>query len=318
VNHHGTTELEKLCGNPQDGGFYRHFERSAYSMSTPPNYPAPLTLRQQCLAPRLSRSMATEAPLPQFNGGALDGTDQMVSWASTPPRRPAPPIPEVLTTVYQFPTMEPLRFAYYPATHLHLPLRRDILHRAVIFEGDAKRQGTASTKWRDDVHGSKAKIRPQKGSGRARLGDKNSPMLRGGGVAFGPHPRDFSTKLPRKIYDLAWRTALSYRYRKGELIVVDNQFDLEQNWRGWINKIMKVNHWGNPDGRSLIVTRDRRPNLVEAMRKAGEHGRVKVEDDVDVKDLLELGRIIIEKRALDSIIREHSSDLNRTVASAVR
>jgi large subunit ribosomal protein L4 len=262
--------------------------------------------------------MATEAPLPQFNGGALDGADQMVSWASTPPRRPAPPIPEVLTTVYKFPTMEPLRFAYYPATHLHLPLRRDILHRAVIFEGDAKRQGTASTKWRDDVHGSGAKIRPQKGSGRARLGDKNSPMLRGGGVAFGPHPRDFSTKLPRKIYDLAWRTALSYRYRKGELIVVDNQFDLEQNWRGWINKIMKVNHWGNPDGRSLIVTRDRRPNLVEAMRKAGEHGRVKVEDDVDVKDLLELGRIIIEKRALDSIIREHSSDLNRTVASAVR
>ena len=81
---------------------------------------------------------------------------------------------------------------------------------------------------------------------------------------------------------------------------------------------MKGNQWGNADGRSLIVTRDKRPNLFEAMRKAGEHGRVKTEADVDVKDLLELGRIIIEKRALDSILREHSSDLNRTVASAVR
>ena len=81
---------------------------------------------------------------------------------------------------------------------------------------------------------------------------------------------------------------------------------------------MKGNHWGNVDGRSLIVTRDKRPNLFEAMRKAGEHGRVKTEADVDVKDLLELGRIIIEKRALDSILREHSSDLNRTIASAVQ
>src|SRR5438874_8149445 len=96
-------------------------------------------------------------------------------------------------------TLEPVRFDWYHAKHLHLPMRRDILHRAVVFEGDATRQGTASTKWRKDVHGSGRKIRPQKGSGRARLGDKKSPMLRGGGVAFGPHPRDFSTGLQRKV-----------------------------------------------------------------------------------------------------------------------
>ena len=286
-------------------------------MSIFPGFAALIIIQQQCLAPRLSRSMATESSLPLSEGSPFPGTNQVVSWSSTPPRRPAPIVPEVLTTVYSFPDMEPLRFAYYPATHLHLPLRRDILHRAVIFEGDAKRQGTASTKWRDDVHGSGRKIRPQKGTGRARLGDKKSPMLRGGGVAFGPHPRDFSTKLPRKIYDLAWRTALSYRYRKGELIIVDNQSDLEQNWRGSINRIMKGNNWGNADGRSLIVTSDERPILFEAMSKAGQHGRIKTEADVDVKDLLELGRIIVEKRALDSILREHSSDLNRTVPSAV-
>ena len=80
---------------------------------------------------------------------------------------------------------------------------------------------------------------------------------------------------------------------------------------------MKGNHWGNADGRSLIVTRDKRPKLFQAMKKAGEHGRAKTEADVDVKDLLEMGRIIIEKRALDSILRDHSSDLNRTVPSAV-
>ena len=213
--------------------------------------------------------------------------------------------------------MEPLRFAHYPANHLYLPLRRDILHRAVVYEGDATRQGTASTKWRDDVHGSGRKIRPQKGTGRARLGDKKSPMLRGGGVAFGPHPRDFSTKLPRKVYDLAWRIALSYRYRRGELIVIENGTEIEMNEPRWIKQIMERNRMGNADGRSLIVTRSVRPNLFEAIAGSGEDGGAKTEEDVDVKDLLEMGRIVIEKGALDGILRDHSSDLNMTVPSAV-
>ena len=213
--------------------------------------------------------------------------------------------------------MEPLRFAHYPANHLNLPLRRDILHRAVIFEGDATRQGTASTKWRGDVHGSNRKIRPQKGTGRARLGDKKSPMLRSGGVAFGPHPRDFSTKLPRKMYDLAWRTALSYRYRKGELILIEDGAEIEMSEPRWIKQIMEANHWGNADGRSLFITKATRKNLFQAIAGSGEDGRVRTESEVDVKDLLELGRIIIERSALDGILKSHSSDINRTVPSAV-
>ena len=130
-------------------------------------------------------------------------------------------------TLHDFPSFEPTSFVSYPSTHLLMPLRKDILHRAVIYEGDMTRQGTASTKYRSEVHGSNRKIRPQKGTGSARLGDKKSPMLKGGGVAFGPKPRDFSTELPRKIYDQAWRTALSYRYRKGELILVDGELDVD-------------------------------------------------------------------------------------------
>ena len=151
----------------------------------------------------------------------------------------------------------------------------------------------------------------------ARLGDRKSPMLRGGGVAFGPHPRDFSTKLPKKIYDLAWRTALSYRYKKGELVIVQKCRDLEMEEPRWLEQIMTRNHIGHADGRSLLVTRDVLPNLFHAMKEAGRHGKVKQEDDIDVKDLLEMGRIVIEKRALDSILRDHSSDLDRTVPSAM-
>jgi len=233
--------------------------------------------------------------------------------------RPPPPVPNVLATVYSFPDMEPLRFTEYPANHLHLPLRRDILQRAVVYEADVERgMRTANTKYRSEVHGSNRKIRPQKGSGHARLGDKKNPMLRGGGVAFGPKPRDMSTKLPRKIYDLAWRTALSYRYRRGELIVVQKVDDIEMEESRWMEKIMEWNHWGKKDGRSMIVTRRVMPRLFQAMTgSAGAHGKVKEEAEIDVKGLLEMGRLVIEKRSLDSILKNHSSDLNMTVPSAV-
>jgi large subunit ribosomal protein L4 len=220
---------------------------------------------------------------------------------------------QVLTTIYSWPTLEPVRFDWYHSKHLYLPMRRDILHRAVVFEGDATRQGTASTKWRKDVHGSGRKIRPQKGTGRARLGDKKSPMLRGGGVAFGPHPRDFSTGLQRKVYDLAWRTALSYRYKKGELIILDNKIMLPRNTGGrLLSNVFEGNEWGKANGRSLLVTGAYRERLFKEMEEVGEHGLVKDIYDVDVKDLLETGRIVIEKHALDTLLFAHASDLGVT------
>lgn len=220
----------------------------------------------------------------------------------------------VLTTIYKFPEMEPVRFESYSSKHLHLPLRRDILHRAVVFEGDATRQGTASTKTRWEVHGSHKKIRPQKGTGRARLGTRQSPVIKGGGVVFGPRPRDFSTELPRKVYDLAWRTALSYRYRKGQLIICEDGMDLEYPKTRYANQVFKHNHWGQEDGRTLIITGSFRKNLFRAVRHAGEHGRIQMVSEVDVKDLLELGRIVIEKRALDEILAQHQSDLAKKIS----
>ncbi|ETW86890.1 hypothetical protein HETIRDRAFT_468588 [Heterobasidion irregulare TC 32-1] len=108
-----------------------------------------------------------------------------------------------------------------PTVFAH-PIRRDILHLCVVHFLDSLRQGTASTKTRSEVRGSGRKIRPQKGSGMARLGDGQSPMLRGGGVAFGPKPRDFSTKLPRKVIQMGMRVALSARVKERNLRVVQS------------------------------------------------------------------------------------------------
>ena len=108
-----------------------------------------------------------------------------------------------------------------PTVFAH-PIRRDILHLCVVHFLDSLRQGTASTKTRSEVRGSGRKIRPQKGSGMARLGDGQSPMLRGGGVAFGPKPRDFSSKLPRKVIQMGMRVALSARVKERNLRVVQS------------------------------------------------------------------------------------------------
>jgi Ribosomal protein L4/L1 family len=133
-------------------------------------------------------------------------------------------------------------------------------------------------------------------------------------VAFGPHPRDFSTELQRKVYDIAWRTALSYRYRKGELIIIDDKITIPRYTGGrLLSNIFEGNNWGKGNGRSLFVTNYMRERIFNRMKQVGEHGLVKDIFDVDVKDLLETGRIVIEKEALDCLLVSHASDLGRRV-----
>ncbi|KAH3002021.1 hypothetical protein KXV72_004789 [Aspergillus fumigatus] len=262
---------------------------------------------KRCLATPLSRSITTEAQ---------HTTDFLTRESVTGPR-PVWDTPAKATT-YSFPSMEPLRVVEYPRNHLLMPLRKDILHRAVVYEGDMTRQGTASTKWRDDVHGSGKKLYAQKGTGRARVGDKKSPIRRGGGVAFGPHPRDFATSLPRKIYDQAWRIALSYRYKRGQLIIIDNEISIPEGATPHlIKEIFKVNCWGREFGRSTLITDQLNEGLFETVREVGEHAKILNRKDVDVKDLLETGRLVIEKQALDRILSQHSRDLVNKPATAV-
>ncbi|KAL1966862.1 hypothetical protein VTN77DRAFT_3827 [Rasamsonia byssochlamydoides] len=267
----------------------------------------------RCFAASSSRTMATEAQIsPESSTSPV--SDAIVSGIS---RRAWTPPPPVQATLYSFPSMEPLRFVEYSPKHLMMPLRRDILHRAIVYEGDKTRQGTASTKWRDEVHGSGRKLHPQKGTGKARVGDKKSPIRKGGGVAFGPHPRDFSTGLPKKIYDQAWRIALSYRFRRGQLIIVDGKISIPEDATPYLIKnIFQRNGWDHQHGRSTLITDVKDDYLFKTVREVSEHAKILDRADVDVKDLLETGRLIIEKKALDKILAEHSRDLRTEPAKA--
>ncbi len=101
------------------------------------------------------------------------------------------------------------------------PVNEGVIHQAMVRQQANARQGTASTKTRSEVAGSGRKLFRQKGTGFARAGDRGSPIRRGGGIAFGPKPRDYSQALPKKMRRLALKGVLSAKVRDKELMVLE-------------------------------------------------------------------------------------------------
>lgn len=114
-----------------------------------------------------------------------------------------------------------------PDSIFNVSVKKCVLHDAARMQLAARRRGTASVKRRSDVKGSGSKMFRQKGTGRARRGDIKTPILRGGGVAFGPEPRSYGFKLPKKVRRLALKMAISSKLQADSLIVLD-KFELQE------------------------------------------------------------------------------------------
>ena len=108
-----------------------------------------------------------------------------------------------------------------PAALFDGAVNEDLLHRAVITYLSNQRQGTHDTKTRSEVSGGNQKPWKQKGTGRARQGSTRAPHWRHGGIAFGPHPRDYRLAIPKKMRQLAKKSAFNARAREGAVVVVD-------------------------------------------------------------------------------------------------
>ena len=102
-----------------------------------------------------------------------------------------------------------------------VPVKPSVLHEVVTMQLASRRSGSASVKHRSDVSGSSRKLFRQKGTGRARRGNIKSPLLRGGGVTFGPIPKSYAYKVPKKVRALALKMALSSKLQENSLIVLD-------------------------------------------------------------------------------------------------
>lgn len=144
---------------------------------------------------------------------------------------------------------EKVRERELPDAIFDVPVRTGVLHEVVTGQLASRRSGTASVRHRSDVRGSTRKLFRQKGTGRARRGDIKSPLLRGGGVVFGPDGRNYKRKANKKVRRLALKMALSSKLRDRALTVLDN-FDLGQiKTRAFVEVLRTL---GVP--RALIVT----------------------------------------------------------------
>ena len=142
-----------------------------------------------------------------------------------------------------------------------VPVKKHILHQVVVSQLVNRRSGTASAKSRSEVKASGKKLWRQKGTGRARVGDAASPTRRGGGVAFGPVPRQFFRKISKRLAKLAVCMALTDKFQNDRLVVID-RFDLEEIKTKNFVQIMKKFEVS----KALIVTEKKEENLEKSSR----------------------------------------------------
>ena len=170
-----------------------------------------------------------------------------------------------------------------------------ILHEVVRMQRAARRGGNACTKTRVEVRGGGRKPWRQKGTGRARAGTRTSPIWRGGGVTFGPKPRDYSFKVNKKVRQQAVAMALSARFQEGNLIVM-NDFSLDAIKTKDFVGVMNVLDVQN----GLIITNDTSENLSKSSRNVNGY-KVLSSEGLNVYDILLHKKVILIQPVIESL-----------------
>ncbi len=161
----------------------------------------------------------------------------------------------------------------------------------------AKRAGTASTKTRGEVKGSRRKILPQKGTGNARHGDRKANLMVGGGVAHGPQPRDYYYALPKKVRKKALKGVLSIKLKDGEIIIVEDfSFDSPKTK----NAVEVLKNLGLENEKVLIVYNEKDDNFIKSFRNLPKVKLIPVEG-LNTYDILNADKVLILKSAAEKI-----------------
>jgi large subunit ribosomal protein L4 len=176
-----------------------------------------------------------------------------------------------------------------------VPVKPSVMHEVVTMQLANRRAGTAAVKHRSDIKGSRRKQYRQKGTGRSRRGDVKSPLLRGGGVVFGPDGRNYKYQVPKKVKKLALKMALSSKLNAKELVVLD-RFELEE--------IKTKEFVGLLEGlqlkSALIVTDEKNENLELSSRNV-RGVKVLRSEGLNVYDILKYRTLVLLEPAVKNI-----------------
>lgn len=198
------------------------------------------------------------------------------------------------------------------------PFGEKVLYRllkdAVVMYQANKRQGTAKVKTRSEVHGSGKKPWKQKHTGRARAGDKKSPIWRKGGTIFGPHPRDFTYHAPAQQRRVALRTAIAGKLADNEVVIAELP-----RWNEPSSKSARalLKDFGTPR-RTLFVLTERNETFWKSLRNF-PGVQVRIAAELNALDVVNGGLVVTEKGALDALVKRVGATAEaqaRTAASA--
>ena len=160
-----------------------------------------------------------------------------------------------------------------------------------------RRQGTHSSKERNAIKGSRRKLKRQKGTGTARVGDIKNPIFRGGGRAFGPEPRDHGFKLNKKVKQLARRSALTYKAKDQELVILED-FSFEEIRTK--NFIELLGHFDLIDKKTLLVLPETNTNIVLSARNI-QKAKVINANSLNTYDILNANKLLIAESSMKEI-----------------
>lgn len=175
-------------------------------------------------------------------------------------------------------------------------VKADLIHASVVRANNAERRGTHATKTRGMVAGSGKKPWRQKGTGRARVGEVRNPLWRKGGTVFGPQPRSYETKLPKKVELGALRAALSAKLQGGEVVVVEAIATDEVKTKAAVALLKTL----GVDGKALVV--DVHPDEKFALSVRNVAGvKLRPANRVTARDVMDTRKIVVTQAALEKL-----------------
>jgi large subunit ribosomal protein L4 len=180
-------------------------------------------------------------------------------------------------------------------TIFNVPVKPNVLHEVVTMQLASRRSGSASVKHRSDVKGSGRKLFRQKGTGRARRGDIKAPLLRGGGSVFGPDPRSYAYKVPKKVRRMALKMALSVKLSEDSLVVLD-ELDFDKIKTKEFIKVMNALNMDN----ALFITDKKNVNLELSARNVPDVKVLRIEG-LNVYDILKYKSLVLLESSIKSI-----------------
>lgn len=167
----------------------------------------------------------------------------------------------------------------------------------------AQRSGTHKTKGRSEVKGSRRKLRKQKGSGAARVGDIKNPLFRGGGRVFGPQPRNYAFKINKKVKRIARKSALSYKAKDNDILILEDfNFD-KPSTRSYNNLLSNFNL---VDNKTLLVMSKSNKNILLSSRNL-KNSRVVLASELNTYDVVSANKLMFTESSFSEIEKIYNS-----------